>query len=148
MTYKVSTGLRNAMLDTGSLRDQLDLGFLDIYSGPVPATADAAPDISCTKLCRASNNSTGTGLTMEAVAVAGSLSKESTETWSGVNLASGTATFYRHVGAADDATLSTTQPRVQGTIANSGAELNLTNTTLTSGAPQIIDYYNITLPTL
>ena len=38
---KVSTGLRNAMLDTAPLRDALDLGFLKLYSGTEPATADA-----------------------------------------------------------------------------------------------------------
>ena len=68
--------------------------------------------------------------------------------WSGVNVATGTATFYRHVGAADDGTLSTTQPRIQGTVGTVGAELNLSSTSLTTGATQTIDYYSIALPTL
>ena len=35
-------GLRNYMLDTGSMKTALALGFINIYSGTVPATADAA----------------------------------------------------------------------------------------------------------
>ena len=40
MALKASTGLRNAMMTTGSLKSRLDLGFIKIYAGTVPATAD------------------------------------------------------------------------------------------------------------
>lgn len=145
---KVSTGLRNALLDAGSLASQMDLGFIKIYAGPVPASADAALG-SATLLCTISNNSTGTGLKFETAAADGSLPKESTEVWSGVNAAGGTATFFRHVAATgDDGTLSTTQKRIQGTIGASGADLNLSSVNLSNGATQTIDYYSVTLPTL
>ena len=42
MTTKASTGLRNHMLTTGSLKAALDGGFLRLYSGVEPATADDA----------------------------------------------------------------------------------------------------------
>ena len=143
--FKISTGLRNAMLDTSTLRAALSGGSIKIYSGAVPATADDA--VTGTLLCTITNNSTSTGITMGA-ATGGVIAKTSSEVWSGVNAATGTASYYRHVGAADTGASSTTEPRVQGLIATSGAQLNLTSTSLTSGATQTLDFYSITLPTL
>ena len=146
MAIKTSTGLRNKMLDTGSLRTVMNLGFIKIYSGAVPATADAA--VTGTLLVTISNASGGTGLTHEAVAVLGAISKTTAEVWSGVNATGGVATYYRHIAVGDDGTLSTSQARVQGLIANVGSDMNLTNTTLTGGATQTVDYYQLYLPTL
>lgn len=146
MTIKTSTGLRNKMLDTNPLRTILNLGFINIYSGTPPATADAAA--TGTLLCTISVSSGGTGLTMAAAAVDGAIPKNSGEVWSGVNAAGGVASYYRHVGAADTGALSTTEPRVQGQIANVGSDMNLTSTTLSSGATQTIDFYQLYLPTL
>ena len=148
MALKTSTGLRNAMLVDGSLAAAFDLGRIEIYAGTVPGTADEAIPGGATLLCTITNNSTATGTTMDTVAYAGSVSKAPAEVWSGVNVATGTATFYRHVGATDDGTLSTTQPRLQGTVGTVGAELNLSAINLTNGATQTIDYYSVALPTL
>ena len=81
-------------------------------------------------------------------AVGDTLSKAPGEVWSGVNTATGTATFYRHVAAGDDGTLSTSAPRLQGEVGTAGKELNLSSINLTSGATQTIDYYSVTQPTL
>lgn len=154
MALKASTGLRNKVLDTSPLRTVLNLGFIKIYSGPVPATADAALTGSNTLLCTLSVNNTGTGLTFDTAASSGIIAKNPSEVWSGTNGAGGTyvgtqtATFYRHVTASDDGTLSTTQPRLQGEIGLAGKELNLTSVNLISGAPQALDYYVVALPTL
>lgn len=147
MTFKVSTGARNKMLDTGSLKTLLNLGSIKIYAGPVPADADAALDPANTLLCTVTNASGATGLTL-GVAAEGVLTKAEGEVWSGVNAASGTATFYRHVAAGDDGTLSTTQVRLQGAIGLAGAEMNLSSTALVAAATQTIDYYVVGLPTL
>lgn len=145
MTIKASTGLRGKLLDTGSLKATLALGFIKIYSGAAPATADAA--VTGTLLCTISNASTGTGINMAAAAVAGVLAKLSSETWSGVNAATGTAGYYRHSAAGDTGVLSTTESRLQGTIATAGADMNLSSVSLTSAATQTIDYYSVALPT-
>ncbi|RZL88830.1 MAG: hypothetical protein EOP82_21680 [Variovorax sp.] len=145
MTLKVSTGLRNAMLDTQSLKTALALGFIKLYSGAVPATADAA--VTGTLLTTISVNSTGTGLSLATAAASGTIAKAS-EVWSGVNAATGTATYFRFIAATgDDGTLSTTQKRLQGTVGTSGADLNLSSVNLTATAVQTIDAANITLPT-
>ena len=42
MAERMSTGLCNQLLDTAPLKDIFDLGFIKIYSGTVPSTADAS----------------------------------------------------------------------------------------------------------
>ena len=81
MTVKASTGMRNYLLETGPLRSALNLGFLKLYSGTPPATADAALGSAGTNtlLCTISNNGTATGLTFEATASSGTIAKKSTE---------------------------------------------------------------------
>ena len=146
MSVKASTGLRNGMLDSGSLKSQLDAGFIKLYGGTAPATADAALG-GATLLCTLSINSTGVGINFDTTATGDVLSKAPGEIWSGTNVASSTATFYRHVAAADDGTLSTTAPRLQGTIAVAGADMNLSSVALVNGATQTLAYYSVTLPT-
>lgn len=146
MTLKTSTGLRNKILDTAPLRTVLGLGFINIYSGPVPATADAALT-GATLLSTVSNNSTATGVTFDAAASAGVLAKAAVEVWSGLNVAGGIASFYRHVAPADTGALSLTEARIQGTCGVVGADMNLTNTTLSNGATHTVDFYQVNLPT-
>lgn len=151
MTIKVSTGLRNSMLTAAgeSLATSLNDGQLNIYAGTVPADADAAIG-SATLLVVISDNSqaigAGTGLDFDA-AVAAVLSKAAAQVWSGVNAATGVAVFYRLIQQADTGVLSTTEKRVQGSISTVGADLNLSNTTLTISGTQSIDAFSITMPT-
>jgi hypothetical protein len=147
MALKLSTGLRNKMLDTGSFKTIMNGGLLKIYKGTPPNTADdiaTAGDL----LCTVSVNSTGTGITMAASAVSGTLAKNSSEVWSGSVGLAGTATWFRHVATSDTAASSTTEARLQGVVATAGGELNLSSTGLSAGATQTIDYYTFALPTL
>jgi hypothetical protein len=146
MSIKLSTGLRNKMLDTNPLKAILASGFIKLYAGTPPADADAAIGGGNTLLCTISVNSGGTGLTFAASATDGTIVKNASEVWSGLNVATGTATFYRHIGASDTAALSTTEPRIQGTIGLAGTDMVLTNNVLASGATQTIDYYAVNLP--
>lgn len=141
---KLSTGMQNKLLDTGSLKSILNGSLIKIYSGAEPADANAA--VTGTLLCTVSVNGSGTGLTMAAAAASGVLAKNSGEVWKGTNATTGTAGYFRHVASGDDGTLSTTQARIQGSIAVSGADLNLSSTLLTGGAEQTIDYYSLALP--
>jgi hypothetical protein len=67
-------------------------------------------------------------------------------TISGTNLATGIAMYFRWVRPWDSGILSTTDIRIQGTISTSGSDLDMTNTTLTVGAPTTIDSYTLTDP--
>jgi hypothetical protein len=142
MSQKMSTGLCNKLHDTNPTKTLFNLGFLKIYAGAAPATADAA--VTGTLICTVSNNSTGTGLTMEAAAVGGVLAKAAAEVWSGINGASGTITHYRWVAAGDDGTLSTVQPRVQGTIGLGGTDMVVGNVALVNAATFVIQYFTQT----
>ena len=146
MTIKTSTGLRNGMLGTGSLKARLDGKVLKIYAGTAPATADSALG-GATLLCTVSSNATGTGLTFDATPINGVLFKDPTQIWRGVNAASGTASFYRLQDIADDDSASTVNERVQGGVGVAGADLNLSSVSLTAAASQNIDFYSIELPT-
>ena len=148
MTLKVSTGLRNKLLDTGPLRTIMAGGLIKIYSGTAPASADDAIGGGNTLLCTVSVNSTGTGVTFDTTATNGTIAKNPSETWTGVNVAAGTASFYRLVAAADDGTSSATQARIQGDIGLAGADMNFTSTSLSLSATQTIDYYVVALTTL
>jgi len=75
----------------------------------------------------------------------GAMSKAS-ETWSGLIATSGVAGYFRFVTSSDDGTLSTTQVRAQGAVSTSGAELNLSNTSLVAATTLTIDTYSISLP--
>ena len=147
MPLKTSTGLRNKILDTGSLRTVMGAGFVKVYSGTVPATADAALG-AAVLLSTVSNNSTATGVTFALAAADGVLPKLGAEVWSGLNVAAGVASFYRHVAAGDTGALSTTEARIQGTCGTAGADMNLTNTSLTNGATHTVDFYQVNLPTV
>jgi hypothetical protein len=79
---------------------------------------------------------------------AGAMSK-STAVWSDTVIVSGVAGYFRIVTSHDDGTLDTAtldQPRLQGTISTSGAELNLSNTSLVAGTTLTIDTYSVSLP--
>lgn len=145
MTMKASTGLRNGILGTNPLKTLLAAGFIKVYAGTVPTTADDALG-SATLLCTISIGSSGTGINFDTAAASGVLSKAPAETWSGVNAATGTATFFRHVTSSDTGVLSTTQVRIQGEISSVGSDLNFSSTSLTSGGTQTIDYYSVALP--
>jgi hypothetical protein len=66
--------------------------------------------------------------------------------WSGVNLATGVASFFRFVRPDDSGAYSLTDKRLQGTISTSGADCNLSNTTLTVSATTTIDSGNFEVP--
>jgi len=83
-------------------------------------------------------------------AAAGTMVKDSTQTWSGVGAATGTAGWFRFEGpVADSGALdsSETQIRLDGNVGTSGANLNMTGTTtLASGATHTISEFSPTQP--
>lgn len=84
------------------------------------------------------------------LSAAGVMDKRSSQTWSGVAVATGTAGYFRFTGGvADSGALDSTesQVRMDGSISTSGAQLNMSSTSITSGATQTINSFPITLPT-
>jgi len=145
MSAKMSTGLCNMLLGGvtghGDLKTIIDSNWkLMIYGGTVPATADAALG-GATLLCTVANG--GSAITMDTAASGGVLSKNTGETWSGVNAATGTATFFRFQKTADDGLASTVEPRIQGTVGVGGADLNLASVAFTSGATSTVNVFTV-----
>ena len=149
MTVRLSTALRTALAGTTGFAATFANGVIDIYSGTQPATADAA--ITGTLLGRVTLNSgaftAGTatnGLTF-AAASGGSVSKSGV--WSFNGVAAGTAGWFRLKGnALDNDALSTTLPRLDGSIATSGADMNLSNISVAVSSPNTIDSFNFSVP--
>lgn len=144
MIVKASTGLRNHVLATGSLKAALDGHVMKLYGGVMPIDADAAA--TGTLLATVSVNNTGTGLTFASAAANGVLAKDETEIWSGLVSVSGTCTHYRLVATGDSGNASTTETRIQGDAGTIGYSLNISDPALTAAEIQNIDYYVVALP--
>ena len=150
MALKASTGLRNAVLADGSFRGTMEAGNncrLRIYDGAPPASADAAVPAGHALLVEITVDGAGAGLTFEAAATGGTLEKNGNEDWQGTVSNTGTARYFRLIADGDDATESQAQPRLQGEIATTGAELNLSSVELTESAVQPIDFFVVNFPT-
>jgi hypothetical protein len=78
--------------------------------------------------------------------VSGVLSKEST-TWQATAAATGTAGWFRfEADGTDDQGSSTTYRRFDGSIGTSGADMILSNLSITSGSTQTINTFTLTIP--
>lgn len=148
MALSTSVGLRNYALATGPVRDAIDLGFIHIYSGIPPLTADDAINSQGANvlLVTISLDATATGVSMSVTASSGTLEKDTAQIWRGTAANTGLAEWYRHVGPADTGAGTTTEPRYQGLVAQAGAELNMSDPNIIAGADQKIDFYLINLP--
>mgnify|MGYP001767313988 CR=1 FL=1 len=72
---------------------------------------------------------------------------KSADTWKFVGLAGGTAGWFRHVGNnADDGSVSTTLPRLDGSIAAGAGDLRLSSTAINVGVPVTVDVYSFQIP--
>ncbi|MFG0381108.1 hypothetical protein ACF8C6_09105 [Pseudomonas sp. zbq_18] len=145
MSMSISTALAKGLLDTGSLKDMLTGMKLKLYGGAVPASADASLG-AATLLSTITVDDAGTALSFEANAVANVIQKNSSETWQGTNVATGTATFCRLELDSDTGGSTTTEVRLQGDVGVAGRFLNISSTLLTSGAVQGIDNFSIAMP--
>lgn len=145
MSLKISTGLANALVATAGLAAALAGAHLYIYAGTEPANADASLPGDAVLLCDVSGPSAA-ALAWGATPVDGVLSKDAAQAWSGVNAATGTATFFRIALPADTGTSSSTAVRIQGRVAPAGAELNLSSVSLVSGATQTVEFASLAQP--
>ena len=151
MAFRISTGAREKMLGTGSLRSLFDGGFIDIFSGSQPTTADAVE--TGTKLVRISSTS-GTGVSdglRFGTALGGTLPL-TTPVWSGKVVAAGVAGWFRFYGTGGTSGVSGssgtngTAIRFDGACGISGADLNLTHTNLALDSTLTITSANIMQP--
>lgn len=91
------------------------------------------------------------GLKMDYNAVAGVITKDPTQTWSGTAIGAGTQTagWFRYKGSIADANAqdsTATFLRMDGTIAVSGGDMGMTNTSVANGAVQTLSNFQFTIP--
>lgn len=145
MALRLSTGFRNGILVTNKLITLLDSGEIRIFSGSAPAGADdPQTGTLLVKIGKASG--APNDLQFKNTATNGKVSKKAV-TWDGVASATGTAGYFRYCASTSDpGSTSTTQVRMQGAVATSGAELNMSSVAISSGATSTIDTFDITVP--
>lgn len=150
MALRLSTGLVNEMMGTAgkNFRELLQNGWMDIYTGSQPVTADLVE--TGTKLCRISSTC-GTAVEdgLKFGTAASGILPIGTPAWQGVVAAAGVAGWFRYYGSSGTggATGSNgTAIRFDGSIGVSGADLNLSHTSLTLSSILTITSVNITQP--
>lgn len=146
MAFKFSTGLRNGMLGATGFKALMDGFRVRIYAGTTPDTADAALG-GATLLCELTVSGDGTTNLNFGSPSGAIISKAAGEVWSGTAVATGDATFFRAVKTTDTGAASTTDLRIQGTVGELGADMNLSDATFTSGTPFTLNYFSVALPT-
>ena len=91
------------------------------------------------------------GLKMDYNAAAGVMTKDTTQTWSGTAVGAGTQTagYFRYKSSVVDAgslDSSAVFLRMDGSIATSGSDLDMTSTSITYGALQTVSTFQFTIP--
>lgn len=149
MAFQFSTGLKNGILGIDSMDSLLSDGYVNLYGGTMPATADDAEGSSVllTRYSNAGAQGAGNGLNF-GDPDNGALSKDSTQVWSGEGINDGTASFFRFVTQADTGAASPTEVRIQGTVGGAGADMFVQSAVITEDTNYTIDYFTIVIPTV
>ena len=154
MALKFSTGLKNQLVSAikGAVTAtaSLEHGVARLYTGSQPANADAAATGTLLIQFTVGSGAFTAGVATNGLdfdVADGVITKSSSEVWSGVGLADGTAGYIRFCGNATDAGgVSTTLPRIDCRVSTSGAECNLSNLNIVTGATTTIDSFSAAFP--
>lgn len=150
MTVKLSTGFRNALLNNQSFSEIFSAGVIAVYSGAQPASADNAPTGTLLGYITKDGGAFVPGSPTNGLnwgAAAGGVIGKNTDNWRLTGAAAGTAGWFRLMGnATDNGLASTTLPRIDGAVATSGGEINLTSLSIGIGSVTTIDTFTYAIP--
>jgi len=151
MALRLSNGARAGLAGTKGIYELFNGGFIDIYSGGQPASADAAETgVKLVRITGTSGAVATAGLTF-GTAADGSLPK-SADIWSGVVIVAGVAGWFRlygtlgTTGVMGSAGTSGTGIRLDGNVGVSGSDMVMSPTTLTLGRTHTVDEFTLTAP--
>jgi hypothetical protein len=149
MALRLSTGLRSALLNNnGGFKELMNNGWLDIYTGSQPVSADAIE--TGTKLVRVSSTSGQAASDGCQFGTASSgILPLTTPAWSGTCLVAGVAGWARYYGSSGTGGAtgtSSTALRFDMNVGVSGADLVLSHTNLALDSILTIKTFNITQP--
>lgn len=151
MAFKFSTGLKNYLATTGSLKNALEnglgTGVIKLFKATsVPPSPDSGlSGYSATLLLTYTVDGLGGALTMEESAIGGVLHK-SADIWKGEAIESaniGDTLFFRFEDVDDYGDDSTTQLRIQGTAGVGAKDLILTSSVIEVATNYFIDSFLI-----
>ena len=162
---RMSTSLKNALLDGDSLKATMDGGYIHIYAfdgvTTVPGPDDEVDTDADYMLLATIYSDGGTataGLNFAASASGGIIQKASGETWDNsdagnINAGTETAAFFVHTDSTESSGLNLVdptpgandKPRIVGTVGTVGADLNLSSVSLSNGDTQEITNYSVTV---
>jgi hypothetical protein len=140
MAIRLSTGTRDFLLNSG-LNTLFDTdGALNVYSGTIPANADA--DVGAGTLLATLTFSTDwIGASASGVMTLAAITSDTNVD------ASGTAAWFRMYDVSEGVTgSSSTKKRIDGTVSTSAADLNFNTVTFVAGGTAAISSFTITLP--
>ena len=143
--WKASPGLCDYVANSGPYVQVLNGLVLRIYGGTEPASSAGSVE-SNTLLCEIDPN--GEGLNFESGSSPGMISKDSSQLWSGLELAAGTATFFRLEGRSDAGYEDVHAIRLQGSVGAVGGDMILSNTSFVNGSPRTIKSFTIVIPSI
>jgi len=131
-----------------SFMDIFRYGVMKIYTGSQPADADDAPTGTCLLIISVASGAVTKGTSTNGLEfdapVDGVLGKADADTWSDAGLQTGTAGWFRfYTNEIDEGGNGC---NFDGAVGTSGAELNLSSTSIVSGATTTIDEFEVTLP--
>lgn len=134
----------------GSFSDLFRNGVMRIYPGTQPADGDttegvtALVEISLASVAFVVGGENGINF---GAALAGILGKAADETWSGVADGTNTAGWFRFFDKDRVTGASGAAIRFDGSISQSGAQLNMSNTSIVTDGTTTIDSVALTIPT-
>jgi hypothetical protein len=145
MAFRLSSGARTGLAGTRGLKDMFNGGYIDIYSGGQPASADyAETGVKLVRITLSSGLVATAGLTF-GTAGTGSLPK-SADVWSGIVEVAGVAGYFRLYGTGGTSGSSATERRIDGNVGVSGADMTMSPTTLTLARTHTVDEFTLTVP--
>lgn len=150
MAIRMSSALKAEWLGgSSSLREILNFGIIDLYTGQQPASADLAPTgthigrVTAAGATFNPGSPTG-GLTMVYVPLIGELMKNPSQTWTITPLESGTVGWWRFKGNAPDSNTESTQfVRLDGEAGSPYNELYLFDLGLVVGQLKELELFQL-----
>ncbi len=135
-----------------TFKQLLKYGKIDIYSGSQPASADSAETGTKLASITLDAGSFTAGSSTNGLLLAdpanGIISKDAGQSWRGFGIANGTAGWFRFYdnGYITGADTSNVSPRFDGSVGLTGADLVLSNVSITVGGIVEITTFELTLP--
>jgi len=145
MAIRLSTGMRNGLCGTWGVKEILNGGFIGIYTGGQPASADLAETGSLLVTISTTSGTAATDGITFGTAASGELPK-SASVWSGLVSVAGIAGWFRVYDVNHTTGSNGTAVRFDGNCGVSGSDMVLSNTSQTVGATLTIDAATFTEP--